>query len=97
MIATVIFWYLYAFCPDENALTASVSMKPMSIRQSLLSAPLVITLKAQLRNWDSHIVEQAVTECWMLQPADDQPDFRHLMKEVSVREIHLVSTQHCEN
>lgn len=90
----MIHWCLL-FCPDENALTASVSMKPMSIRQSLLSAPLVITLRAQLRNWDSHIVEQAVTECWMLQATDDQPDFRQLMKEVSTRGIYMVSTHHC--
>ncbi|XP_041966788.1 treslin isoform X1 [Alosa sapidissima] len=80
---------------DENARTGSVSLKPMSSRQSLLSAPVVITLRALLHNWDSHIVEQVVTESWMLQATDDQPDFSHLMKEILSQGIHMVADVSC--
>ncbi|XP_031420927.1 treslin isoform X2 [Clupea harengus] len=80
---------------DENALTGDVSLKPMSNRQSQLSAPVVITLRALLSNWDSHIVEQTVPECWMLQAVDDQPDLRHLMKEISTQGISVMADVSC--
>ncbi|XP_062403746.1 treslin [Sardina pilchardus] len=79
---------------DDNARTGSVSLTPMSNRQSLLSAPVVITLRALLHNWDSEIVEQVVTESWMLQ-ATDEPDVSHLMKEILSQGIHMVADVSC--